>query len=153
MTAFSRSLSRSQRRGKSKVPELAPYPTFISRCCRSFGKLSGFPKGSPTTSSRDKLGWQKLSCAGTCAITEDVVSKRSLNYVFMWTEKKKTYTRQSLTFTNAANGTIFPNAEGLLFLLFRCCFAKIMKSRRNYKLNPIYRCLCTSLSQTGQIFF
>lgn len=28
-----------------------------------------------------------------------------------------------------------------------------MKSRRNSKPNPIHRCLRTSLSQTGQIFF
>lgn len=139
--------------GKAKFPSPLPIPHFLSRCCRTFGKLPGFPKDSPTTSSHSKLGWQKLGCAETYAINEDVVSKRSLNYVFMWTEKKKTHTRESLTFTNAANGTIFPNVEGLLFLFFRCCFTKIMISRRNFKPNPIHRCLCTSLSQSDQIFF
>lgn len=75
--------------GKAKFPSPLPIPHFLSRCCRSFGKLSGFPKGCPTTPGHSKLGWQKLGCGGTYAINEDVVSNRSLNYVFTCTAKKK----------------------------------------------------------------
>lgn len=104
------------REGKAKFPSPFPIPHFLSRCCRSFGKLPGFPKASPTTSSHSKLGWQKFGCAGTYAINEDVVSKRSLNYVFMWTEKKKTHTRESLTFTNTAN---FPKRRRTIIFAFQ----------------------------------
>lgn len=75
--------------GKAKFPSPLPIPHFLSRCCRSFGKLSGFPKGCPATPGHSKLGWQKLGRGGTCAINEDVVSNRSLNYVFTCTAKKK----------------------------------------------------------------
>jgi len=73
----------------------------------------------------------------------------------MYTQKTpaQPHRQESATFANAANAAVFPDIKGVLFLMFRCCFRKIMKSRRNSEANPIYRCLCTSLSQTGQIFF
>lgn len=68
----------------------------------------------------------------------------------------KTEVRELATRANATDASVFhrpPNILGVTFLIFRCCFRKVMKSRRNIRAPPIHRCLCTSLSQTGQIFF